>query len=252
MSNILIFSTNWVGKKDTILEDNAKFIKGHNNSDAIFSQAFVQNFLFKDDSSAIADMYGLEDNENGTNKLIEVAQKLVEHELGNIDFLKEDIESQDWGNLLQDIYDSFKENRKNSVFLDILTSFMPQKQAPCCCFKQEKDNDVDYLAIGISPLCYNGAGIQFYHEWSRALIDDFTEANDNVILALHGRTDWKDFDKSYGFISDFSQQISSELNRNIQVHIFSHVGFDYIAQAINMNNSTLSNIWNYINTHAHE
>lgn len=249
MSNVLIFSTKWVEDnpqhpRKTIFYEKKK-CNNHPYSDEVFQRATIKQFLCYDKSTVIADMFGVDKDDDGIELLVSIANKLVETNYGNLKNLSEDIANRSWSYLLQDIYNSLKENWSDARFINILSSFIPDTTIPTCYVRN--DNDSRFSAIGISQLPYKTAGEDFCEEWSHALVKDFSEDGDDVILALHGSTDWKDLEKTgYGPMPSFSKRLSSELGRNVKVYVFLHEDFDDIAKALKMYNNRVSSVWTTI------
>lgn len=256
MSNVLIFCTRWIHENDAypqnIIFKDKKECCIHPSSNSVYEQAIVQYYMLSDRSDTIVDMFGINYDKEGVNLLVSVAKELLISNFGDAELLSEDIESADWGDLLQDIYDTIESNKNDAQLINVINPFIPRvlkmgdrflPKVPLCFEKREDD----YLAIGISVLPYMTAGDQFGDAWSRALLSDFSHENDNVILALHGSTDWDHPNETgYGHMVKYSEALSSKMDRNVHVYVYKHVDFDHIAEAIRMGDSSLQKIWTHI------
>ena len=237
----MIFSTRWLDGKDYIFERNKKWEK-HANSDVVFNKLTTQlKIRAVKDSIQMNELFGIVDDINGVDRLITIANKLIDNNYGKVKYLQDDIERKSFQYLTGDIYNTINSNRSDLKLIEILSPYVTQKWTPLCLFLE----DGDFIAFGIN---HPPRDCTPDPAWSRALIKDFSDENDSVILALHGQTDWwKGISNTgFGYMQEESEQLSKELERSIDIHVYLHDDSNYIAKAIKMKNSKLSDIWSFI------
>ena len=239
----MIFSTRWLEDDSYIFKKACTPYDKHSLSDVVFNNVTARMEL-----QAVSDyvemnrLLGISENEDGTNKLISIAKELIGNNYGKVKLLQSDIDKKSWKYLSSDIFCSLKKYRTDTGLINILSNYVANKWTPRCYCKEENG----YQAFGISHLpdgCIPDLA------WSRALIMDFSNECDEVILALHGRTDWwkRLEDTGFGYMPEVSQEMSKEFNRSIRIYIFLHNDSNRIASAIKMSEDNLSNIWDFIN-----
>ena len=235
----MIFTTRtlWLSDKQDVI-----FYKWDNRecpgAEAVYNQAFLQPFLM-DRSNVICQIFNLKNDEQGLEKLMDIANKITESGFGN-ENLEESLKDRDWAYLLEDIFDILKTNIKNADLVKCLPPFVPEKDQIRCI--HNKSNDI--VCIGITHLPYAGAGVDYCERWIHALLNDFTNVGDEVILSLHEKTDWKEPGKNgYGFLPNFSDKITEDTGRTrtVKVHVFQHENFDYVVKALSMKD--LPDLW---------
>ena len=115
--------------------------------------------------------------------------------------------------------------------------------------RQFATSSLGIKAYAISILSVDrGEGGIFYSDWSDALINDFSEEGDNVIIALHGSTDYKDPKMINVYLKKESEELSKKYNRSIRLHVFNHQeGSGYIKPTLQLN--SLTDIWNKLDSY---
>lgn len=256
MSKIIIFSTHWLEGKEfqqSIFDrEDVRPLPNHPTSDYIYKLVSLQDFIKQEKSDGLVSILGIGNDKKGLNKMIKITNKIIETSADlclsktQIKIFKNDINTQNLDYLIQDLFDLLKKKnvRTNVKLVEILSDFIPQLPTPLC-YKYDSTNGYSFVAI--NNLICKQSGVLFREQWSMSLIEDFSQENDEVILALHGSTDWNN--AQTGYMPAFSKELSEKTNREIAVHVFKHVDYDYISQTIKMKNETIENIWNIIKAH---
>lgn len=199
-----------------------------------------------DDSIALHHLLNISDSEEDLPLLKEIVQKVKNFNLMTADEkanCDEDIKNNDIVFLRTDIYTALKKIETEDE-LEILASYVESRTTPLCYYKGH-DNE-DYKIIGIECLPDKGRWMAYSESWIKALIQDFTSPEDEIILALHGATDWKEASPFLGSYPEESENWSNNTDRNIRIILFNHT--DSIGQVLKMDGSSLSDIWNYIDS----
>lgn len=245
MSNVLICTLRFA---KITWGDKLIFLKGNdysNNpkSSTVFKRSELRMKLkvagLNNSCSALSELLGVQNIKDETELLENVASSLVAAGYKN-ELIEEDIVNKDWGYVIDDLYEILSANINSDVVCHI-----PTLKAPECYYLQE--NGIKAYAISIL-LTDKGEGGIFYRDWSDALINDFSEDGDNVILALHGSTDYKDPTKINVFLEKESEELSKKYHRNIRLHVFNHQeGSGYIKPTLQLN--SLTDIWNKLDSY---
>ena len=143
--------------------------------------------------------------------------------------------------LIKDLYAALKK-LDTAKELELFSSYVSKK--PLCYCLERNENNENYKIIGISCLPDKGKWMKYSEQWINALIQDFTKEEDEIILALHGATDWKEASPFLGSYPKESEEWSNDTNRKIRIILFNHT--DQVGQVLKMDGSSLSDIWNYI------
>lgn len=192
--------------------------------------------------SAISEILGVKKIQDETDKLESLAKSLVKEGYKN-EYIEDDITNKDWGYLIDDVYDILLSN----IHTDVV-SVIPSLKEPKCIYLQE--NGIKAYAISILSVDRGEGGI-FYSDWSDALINDFSEEGDNVIIALHGSTDYKDPKMINVYLEKESEELSKKYNRSIRLHVFNHQeGSGYIKPTLLL--KSLPEIWNKLDSYGRE
>ena len=225
----------------------------HPESDSVFRQAKMKEYVSSlDDDHAyrIASLFGVENNEEGKETLAAIGQIILDSRYSDEDgLLKESVDGKIWEDLLDDIYTALSSSEWR-IFIHQILDYYKDKEGPRCHIKTEETKDFLYIAYGISHLpMYSGD--RFQDAWCKALINDFTNDGDEVILALHSRSDVKDFE-TVGYnrpMPELSKSLSDKMKRKISVHVFNHMRpSSYIAEAL-ISTDPLSVLWERIESH---
>lgn len=227
---------------------DGKICMDNTESRKIYAEGLLHfYFPISSDSSRIYRLLNLKDNDDVIRILSDLVQKILdETNFGDEEtrgyFLK-DIEKLSKDDLEQDILEvrkSLKDNEQlKKLFLPLVAKYNP----PLCYCKVETENNEEYEVIGISSFPkYSNLGLVFNDQWVNALINDFTSEGDDVILALHGSTDWKETDPVLGPRKEDSEELSQTKKRKIRIFLFQHEDFDSIAKVLKSNES-LPTLW---------
>lgn len=238
----MIFSTRWLADREfSIFAKNSKLWEKHDQSDVVFNYITARTELGSvRDKTKMNQLFGiLEEDENSTNKLILIAKDLIENNYGKVKLLQSDIEKKSWKYLSTDIFSALDNHRTDAGLINILSKYVANRWTPSCYYKEEGV----YQAYGINHL---PKGCIPEPEWSKALVTDFSNEGDEVVLVLHGQTDWWKDLKGFGYMPEESQDMSKELERAISINLFFHDDSNDVAKALKMNKEKLSNIWNYL------
>lgn len=254
MSKVLIITNHWMDRSEnkemtaSLFADRKEYTD-YTESKRIYAQALLRFYIsFSTESTDIYRILNLKNNDD----TIPVLRSLVQRILDETNFcdeevqgnFKDDIEKSDRDGLEDDIFEALKAVKNNEHLKNLFVPFMVEHNTPLCYYKVNAENDEEYKAIGISSFPKNSnLGLVFNDQWTDALINDFTKEGDDVILALHGSTDWKETDPVLGPRKEDSEELSQTKKRKIRIFLFQHDGSDCVAQVLQSNES-LSTIWN--------
>ena len=257
MSKVLIISNHWMEETvidgilipmtATIFNDKLTYQGTVNNSKRVLATLRVEKFAAL--AKEVKDIKGflkLKGTEDDVALLVELVKEILDKtnfgDEEDRDIMQEDIEQKNINGLLQDILEALQDSRNDEQLKEVFTLYIESHIPPLCYSKE----DAEYKIVGITSLSYRNAGLAFCHKWIDALIQDFTKEDDEVILALHGSTDWSETDPVLGPKIEFSKELSQTQKRNIRVMLFFHDDRDCIAQVLKSENYSLSTNWNKI------
>ena len=259
MSRVMIISTHWLEKstnldgelqemKASLFKDNVVYpLDKRKESTSVYSQALQRKYaLYSADSRSLSKYIRQHSGDNYIQVLVDLAKELLTTGLDDqeiMDFFKEDIENADRDGLIEDIYEALKNSVANSKLCGVFSSFFSALDPPLSYFKEDNSKDGLFRAIGISCLPYSRAGIQLCNKWCDSLIEDFSAEGDEVILALHGSSDWKEENPLLEPKLSFSNELSVRTKRSIKVFVFYHDDKDCIGAALKSYNQGLPLIW---------
>lgn len=231
----------WNGIRHIFL-NGEKCTDCHPKSDIVYKQNLLKTKIELSDSNnnslAISEILRIGKLEEKATEVMKFAQRLVDGGFLN-EYIKEDIKNSNWDYLIDDLYDIISSNYRSDI-----VNLIPSLDAPCCFRLVEKD----IQAFAISHLQDRKTGKLFYDSWSDALIEDFSKKGDDIILALHGSTDYKDDKIINMFEEKESSNLSTKYQRNIRLHVFSHQeGSGYIKPALL--NDNLTDIWSILDSY---
>lgn len=156
-----------------------------------------------------------------------------------------DLNKGDIVGLRKDIFTALKHIETEDE-LNIFTSYVDQQHKALCYYKERTEDGENYKIIGISCFPDKGEWMKYSEPWINALIQDFTSPKDEIILALHGATDWKEASPFLGSYPKESKDWSNNTDRRIRIILFNHT--DNVGQVLKKDGSSLSDIWNYIDS----
>lgn len=227
-----------------------KYIGKFDNARKVYSKVLMNRFVCKANNSKDAiRLLGLTETESDLPTLLEFAKKLLgiydKYKENNkdypdeIEYISQDIEGKSLDELYGDIYRALKNSNKNEEIYNVFAD----RVLPLCYCKEEGE----YKVIGIS--CFpkdSNAGPAYSAQWVDGLIEDFTNKGDEVILALHGASDWPEKDPKREPVPKYSDEISKSKGRRIKVFLFQHSDMDCIGRALISVDTSLEKIWNNI------
>lgn len=251
-NRVMIFPMRFSGGEEYFFLKEKEYTN-HPKSDSVFRQAKMKEYVSSlDDDHAyrIASLFGVENDDAGVKTLAAIGQIILDSGYSDEDgLLKESVDGKIWEDLLDDIYTALSSSEWVK-FIPQLLDYYKDKEGPRCHIKTEEPEDFIYKAYGISHLpLYSGDWFQ--DAWCKALINDFTEEGDEVILALHCRSDVKGYE-TVGYnhpMPQLSQSLSGEMKREISVHVFNHMRpSSYIKEAL-LSSDPLPVLWERIESH---
>ncbi len=262
MSKVIIITNHWMdesyenGKiqpmKASLFRNAKKYTGEFDMTRKIYSKVRIKHFRSMPNENAIQaaiKLLGLSDNEADLPTLLELARNLLgiydkykdkdAVYLKEFEFISLDIKEKSLGDLYEDIYRALM----NSGKIEEINNVFKERVLPLCYCKVEGE----YKVIGIS--CFpkdSNAGIVYCDQWIDGLIRDFTNEGDEVILALHGASDWPEKDPKREPAPKYSDEISEMTGRQIKVFLFQHSDIDCIGRALISEDMALEEIWNNI------
>lgn len=252
MSKVLIITNHWMDRQDNKEMNASLFADGkvytdNTGSKRIYAQALLDMFVsFSTNTSEIYGLFGLENGDGAISDLCKLLNAILEEPNFKDEkfknYAKKAIDNLQKDRIEAFIHKALKEHAEtlNSLFSTLIMN----QQPPLCYHKIETNNNEEYKVIGISSFPKNSdLGLTFRNQWVDALINDFTTEKDDVILALHGSTDWKEKDPVLGPLKEYSKEISLTKKRKIRVFLFQHYDTDSIARVLKSNES-LPTLWN--------
>ena len=253
MSKVLIITNHWMDKLENkemtaLLFADGKVYTDNTESKRIYAQGLLRFYVsISTQSSDIYRILNLKNNDDTIPILRSLVQKILDDtNFGDEEtrgYFKDDIEKSHRDGLEAAIFESLKAVKDNEHLKNLFLPFIVEQNPPLCYYKVNAENDEEYKVIGISSFPkYSNLGLVFNDQWTDALINDFTKEGDDVILALHGSTDWKETDPVLGPRKEDSEELSQTKKRKIRIFLFQHEGFDCIAKVLKSNES-LPTLW---------
>lgn len=256
----MIITNHWMGEfldmdgkihpmRASIFREKKRFEGSIKNSISLFAKTRLSQFLSFNDINEKQEMMGsllnLTNTDNDFDVLIDMVQYLLDNSYGDEElrsFFKSDIDEKNRDGLLCDILEALQNSTPNSPIYNKIISVIANRMELQCFYKKENVNNEDYMVIGVPCFEYEGAGVGLYQEWSQALLKDFTKPEDQVVLALHRSTDWKNPNAPLGPEKEFSSSFAE--NQNIRVFLFYHEEKDPIGNVLTAENESLATLWN--------
>jgi hypothetical protein len=253
MSKVLIITNHWMDRSENKEMTASLFADGkeytdYTESKRIYAQALLRFYVsISTESSNIYRILNLKNNDDTIPILCSLVQRILdETNFGDEElrgYFKDDIEKSYRDGLEGGIFEALKAVKNNEHLKNLFVPFMVEHNPPLCYYKVNAENDEEYKAISISSFPKNSnLGLVFNDQWTDALINDFTKEGDDVILALHGSTDWKETDPVLGPRKEDSEELSQTKKRKIRIFLFQHEDFDCIAKVLKSNES-LPTLW---------
>lgn len=263
MSKVIIITNHWMEEtldkegekqpmKASLFREKLNYTRNIENSISVFAQMKVSQFLkFCDENERMDGLTSLLNLKNTDEDLVvlsSIVKSFLDEDYGDEDLrslLKSDIDEKNRDGLLCDILNAIVNAIDNSPIYNKIISVIAHRMDLQCYYKKENVNNEDYVVIGVPCLEYEGAGVGLYQEWIQALLKDFTQPNDHVLLALHRSTDWKDPKAPLGREKTFT---SLPENKNIKVFLFYHEKKDPVGYVLTSENESLAALWNKLDT----
>ena len=254
MSKIIIITNHWMERSNTvemkafIFNDRKEYEDDYSASKKIYAQVRLDHFLsLATRPSEIYGFLGLQNNDEAIPVLCKFVQRILKTNFWDEEmqgYFKDDIANADKDRLEVDIYESLKFVKDHEQLNDLFCTIIAEQRPLMYYCKADTDNNDEYRVIGIPSFPRDFyARRKYCDKWIDALINNFTSEGDEVVLALHGSSDWKEADPVLGPRQEYSEQLTQAKKRKIRLFLFQHEDFDCVAQVLQSNES-LSTIWN--------
>lgn len=257
MSKVIIITNHWMDEsydnegeiqpmKASLFRNAKKYTGKFENAENVYSNVLMHRFISTANKSQDAiNLLGLSGTESDLPTLLELAQSILDiYETKNeaypkeVKFISKDIAQKSLNSLYADIFRALK----NSYNIKEMYNVFADRVLPLCYCKEEGE----YKVIGISCFPEHYDASSYSAQWIDGLIKDFTNEGDEVILALHGSSDWSEKDPKREPVPEYSDKISKSKGRQIKVFLFQHSDIDCIGRALISEDTSLEIIWNNI------